>query len=522
MLPDNGQQNSNISNKKSKNRNNGVLNITNSFLKKAIKHARTSIKFSSHNGIRKFASAATAFMYYTAVKATRLIKRNILNSKFKYVRKVFFPVFCLLFFSFVVYSSVFFSVALKVTVDDQIIGYIENQYDYNRAVNDVEAEITSDTGDEFVYKKVPIFSYAIVRKGSITTEEVLFENVLDNAQNNLEQCFALMVDGKLAGTYPKEGPLLDMLDALKEPYQTDNPNEKIDFENDVQIVKGFFTIPETQTLDEIQSMFTEPAEEKYFTVKSASTLSSIALAHDMSRETLRSLNPDIDFAALKVGQEINVAKPAIDLSVKVLKTITYTVDIPFDVKSSKSNDYFEGTTKVVKAGVKGKNEITAVVTYINGSETTREIISTKNLSKPQTQETLVGTKPVAPSGTFMWPVPGRSGISSGYGPRWGGFHPAIDIPAPTGTTAVAADAGTVTTAGWVKGGLGNLVVVSHGNGTVTKYGHLSSIDVSVGQKVSKGQRVGGIGSTGNSTGSHLHFEIHINGNPQNPTKYLGR
>jgi len=129
----------------------------------------------------------------------------------------------------------------------------------------------------------------------------------------------------------------------------------------------------------------------------------------------------------------------------------------------------------------------------------------------------------APSGKFAWPVAGR--IMSGFGYRIHPifrvrrFHLGIDLAAPYGTLVKAADGGQVIQAGYF-GGYGNSVMLYHGGGFATWYAHLSSINVSIGQFVQRGQVIGLIGSTGWTTGPHLHFEVRINGAPQNPRAYL--
>ena len=110
-------------------------------------------------------------------------------------------------------------------------------------------------------------------------------------------------------------------------------------------------------------------------------------------------------------------------------------------------------------------------------------------------------------------------LTSRYGYRWGRTHTGIDIGVPTGTSVKAAAAGTVTFAGW-KGSLGNLVVISHGNGVQTYYGHNSRLVVKAGQKVSQGDVVAKAGSTGRSTGPHVHFEVRVNGSSYNPLGYV--
>jgi murein DD-endopeptidase MepM/ murein hydrolase activator NlpD len=118
---------------------------------------------------------------------------------------------------------------------------------------------------------------------------------------------------------------------------------------------------------------------------------------------------------------------------------------------------------------------------------------------------------------FIWPCDGV--VVSGFGTRWGRMHEGIDIGCAFGTPVHAAAAGTVIYAGWL-GGYGNLVVVDHGNGIATAYAHASAILVSVGQPVAQGDSVTLVGSTGHSTGPHLHFEVRVNGVAVDPLLYL--
>lgn len=135
------------------------------------------------------------------------------------------------------------------------------------------------------------------------------------------------------------------------------------------------------------------------------------------------------------------------------------------------------------------------------------------------------TKPQEFTGPFTWPVPSSYNITSEFGERIDPFtgqragHNGMDVAAPTGTPTVAAQSGTVITAGWVSG-FGNCVIIDHGGGLWSLYGHLSSIGVAQGTQVTKGDVVGKIGSTGRSTGPHLHFGVYLNGKIVNPRNYL--
>jgi murein DD-endopeptidase MepM/ murein hydrolase activator NlpD len=147
----------------------------------------------------------------------------------------------------------------------------------------------------------------------------------------------------------------------------------------------------------------------------------------------------------------------------------------------------------------------------------------RELAAQQKAAGIAGVESPGASGMFSWPVTGT--ITSPFGWRsnpFGGapeFHQGLDIAAPSGTTVTAAAGGTIIMAQWY-GGYGNYILIDHGGGYSTGYGHLSAIYVSVGQSVQRGQAIGAVGSTGQSTGPHLHFEVRIAGKPVDPAPRL--
>lgn len=126
---------------------------------------------------------------------------------------------------------------------------------------------------------------------------------------------------------------------------------------------------------------------------------------------------------------------------------------------------------------------------------------------------------------FLWPLPGRYNLSSLYGSRKhpvtgkANNHTGIDVPAPSGTSILACKSGVVTTSTY-NNSYGNYVVVSHSDGTSTLYAHMSRRNASKGQTVSQGQVIGYVGTTGSSTGNHLHLEIRVNGSRRDPINYF--
>ena len=153
-----------------------------------------------------------------------------------------------------------------------------------------------------------------------------------------------------------------------------------------------------------------------------------------------------------------------------------------------------------------------------------QLIKEAKAIESKIQSLQVKTSPYS-GGKMGWPVPGHSRISSPFGYRihpifkTRKLHTGIDIPAPTGSAIVAASDGTVIFAGWL-GGYGKAVMIDHGGGIVTLYGHNSSLSVSVGTEVTKGQKIAKAGSTGYSTGAHCHFEVRRNGSYEDPIPWL--
>ena len=275
-----------------------------------------------------------------------------------------------------------------------------------------------------------------------------------------------------------------------------------------------------------QTLYSTKTEEVTYEVKKGDTWSEIANSHGLTSQELLALNPGYNIDKLQIGEVLTLAASVPYLTLTVVEQERYVEDVPYDIEYTDSANLYKGDYKVISAGEYGAADVVANVTYVNGEETERTVLSSVMLKEPVTEQRLQGTKERPtwlPTGTFRWPTTGR--ITSYFGGRKspGGIgstnHKGIDIANSYGTPIYAADGGTVIYAGWMSG-YGYLVQIDHGNGYVTCYGHNSSLLVSVGQHVYKGQQIAQMGSTGNSTGNHCHFEVRYNGVPKNPLNYL--
>ncbi len=211
------------------------------------------------------------------------------------------------------------------------------------------------------------------------------------------------------------------------------------------------------------------------------------------------------------------------ISFSVTVNETETQYISFETVYQNSSAYTEGTQVTKTEGVQGEKQLEYEVTYTDGEEVSRTLVSERTIKEAQNKVVLVGTKKsTASTGSYAWPL-SYVYITSSYGGRYinsvYSYHYGLDLRAATGTTVYAADGGKVIFAG-TNGNYGKLVKIQHDNGDVTYYAHLSKIEVSVGDRVYKGQSIAKSGATGRVTGPHLHFEIRKNGKAVDPIKYL--
>ncbi len=227
--------------------------------------------------------------------------------------------------------------------------------------------------------------------------------------------------------------------------------------------------------------------------------------------------------------DISVIEETVNnLQVKTVSKISTDISIAFKTKTNKSSAYTVGYNKITTSGKNGITRKTESVESINGSETARTVLSQEVISEPVTQVITMGTAPVKISAAdranisaagFICPLSkGSYTVSAYYGD--GRNHKAIDLAARKGTAIYAAAAGTVTYSGY-DGDYGYNIVIDHGNGMKTRYAHASALYISRGTTVAQGDMIAAVGSTGYSTGNHLHFEVIVNGNRVNPAPYIG-
>lgn len=421
---------------------------------------------------------------------------------------------------------------VNVEYNGQHIGFIQNETVYEQAVAALQQRILYQQGDETL-NQTPRFEVTIADWKEVSDAAALTNAMMQFSNDDIVAAMGIWVDGEFFGAVRDgsgiEDMLLSRLDAFRQ-----NEQETPSFTKSITLERGFYLSsnirPESAVLEEL-TRFEE--EDVYDTVQSGDAPLLIAERNDMTLDELVALNPDI-LEVCRVGDTVKVHSSRPFLPVQVTREVTYTVEIPYSTSTYSSSSLWEGTQQVTTAGVNGEKQVTADISYVDGVEVSRVILEETVTREPVTCQVAVGTKvmpktadisgaPVSKYG-MIWPTQQWNRyISSYFGNSSGRTgHYGLDIAFRGngyGTPVLAVLPGVVTYAGW-NGSYGNLVIIDHQNGLVTYYAHNSKLNVQVGQTVVQGQIIAAVGSTGRSTGNHIHFEVHENGVRRNPLNYL--
>lgn len=424
--------------------------------------------------------------------------------------------------AFAIVFSMFFSFGYGVMADGEEIAVVKSRAQFDGAVESIDAKYGKFMS-ESVLDTDPVLLLKIVPKSRISTGEKL-ENAIKSVSSNMMLGYSLKVDGEIIAGFDTEGEAERAVELFRSNFvtqeQIDSGEYTYSYLNDVEFSRDY--IPAGLLMDSYAaSMLLDDMRVKYgvYTVKEGDTIESIVNAFDMTQREFKYLNPFV-VNGLNGVKGVNIKETLPVLMVSTTQMMEYDETIPYETEKIDDATAYKGTAKIVREGQDGITHVVEKVQRINGARKYYNIVSSEVVQNPVTEKVKVGTK-ARPSnhgtGSFVRPYYGS--VSSRYGSRRSGFHTGVDFSGRTGDNIVAADNGTVTFAGWA-GGYGYMVKINHNNGYETYYAHCSKLLVKKGQTVSKGQVIARVGSTGNSTGPHLHFEVIKDGKTQNPMSYV--
>lgn len=449
--------------------------------------------------------------------------RKIVTTAFNWAAPVLSVTFLISIISYA--KTLDYGIGVECNGED--LGIVAEEGAYDEAEKVLQQRITYVEGNETV-TITPKLSVKVVKDTTeIINPNQLADKMIGNTDSELIKAWGIYIDGQFIGAVENRDAIENSLAAILKRYDTTDA-KLVKFVKPVDYKNGLYL--KSSMVDEnklIRLINSDTNVEVSYTVESGDSPSLIAQKNGITTRQLLELNPGLDSRCL-VGDKVVLSRRQPYMAVEVVKELSYSDVLPYETVKIEDNSQYKNIETVITKGQDGQRDVKAEVTYVNGYETGRVIISQNITKQPVTQKVSVGTKIPTPSRggyssgntIYQWPLAGGY-ISSHFGETSGRSKPhyALDIAAPNGTTIFAAESGTVVMARWYYG-YGNCTQIRHSDGYITLYGHQSKILVTEGQKVSKGEPIGLVGNTGESYGNHLHFEVIKNGIKYDPEKFV--
>ena len=414
--------------------------------------------------------------------------------------------------------------AVDIYVGQDKIGAARDEGEVMAAVEEIKKDLSKTYDMEIAFTNKISFKETHLKDELLTPIEDL-KSSMKSGMGFMVYGYVLSADGNDLGALKTKEDMEMLIEKIKEPFAASMEDgevlKNIRIIEDIGIDKkkiAFDKIKETDSF--YQYLLTGSEEIKIHTIEAGESFWTIAEMHDMSVEDLIAANPDKNPELVQIGDEIKLILPKPLLNVETTSERQYDKQLDFERKVEYDKEKYNTYQEVKVAGENGSSSILESRIRKNGAIVEEEILKEEITKKPVAEIITKGTieppKTMA-TGEFLRPTRGR--VSSPYGMRNGRMHRGLDIASGTGTSIKAADGGKVVYVGY-RGAYGKMIEIDHENGYRTRYAHNSSLLVEVGERVYKGQEISKMGSTGRSTGSHLHFEVIKSGDNQNPSNYV--
>lgn len=455
------------------------------------------------------------------------------------------PIIAIIFIISFTVMSKSLTFALDVYVDGESVGVVKDESAYKQAQS--QAKKRFETVGSDIDISLPEYRVTLTTVAGLDGTETVCNNIISAVSDSTVNACGIYVNGEFLCAVKSEDTFNRVKNNVLDEYASENgytgDNFTVAFADEITTVSGLY--PDNEkiiTADELSERLGGcKTDAVTHTVAEDETLDDIAKKYGVTKDRLISLNKELREDELPTGSVLLIKKEERNMKIKVTETYIKVETTPFDTVSQFDNNLYIGTTMTIVSGVQGRDVVSYTDTYIDGEliESSRETVR-YNANSPINQLVKIGTKgipvdnnniPVSPrlyrdqGGTFLWPAPDNCFyLSQGYNPS--NSHYGIDIcssdsGSSRGRRIVAVADGVVVTAvyhySW-----GYYIRVDHGSGVVTGYAHAleGSFRVNAGDYVEAGQQLSSIGTTGNSTGYHLHFEVWLDGVRVNPLPYV--
>lgn len=415
---------------------------------------------------------------------------------------------------------------LSVEYNGREIGIITAETDFEEAEREAQQRISYGENDEKIDLSAKYSLRIINENDKVVSVSQLANEMLAASDHILTEAYGIYIDGRFVVAVKNKTPVQDALVERILNFRVDGVIKDVAYKSNVEYTQGMYLSESVMDEKDAIELLTSSKEKKaVYVAQRDDTAATIAQKYNMSLEKLEELNPGITVACRK-GKLVNVVETESYLPIQYVREASPVTYLDYETIEVETSSLNAGTRDVIAKGRRGEKVSNIEITYVDGKEYSRKTVSSKITKQPEVEKIGIGiyaARPDSPdtvllgSGQFGWPVDGGYVSDTFISDR---NHKGMDIAAPTGTEIYAAADGVVVSAGWNSGGYGYFVQLGHIDGYQTVYGHMSSVLVVDGQEVSRGQLIGLVGNTGNSFGSHCHFEVREDGICHDPALYI--
>lgn len=406
------------------------------------------------------------------------------------------------------------------------IGIISAEADFDNAAREVQQRIAYSDEDEQIDFS-PEFSLKIISDSEkIISSAQLANEMLAVSNHELTEAFGIYIDGEFIGAVKDKEPVEDTLTNILLNYKVDGIVRDVSFKNKIEYTDGIYLTD--SVMDEqaaIDLLTSKKQRNSTYVAKAGDSPAVICQKYNMTAEDFKRLNPKVEDTCTE-GQIVTVVENESYLPIQYIREMDTLSFLDYETIEVETSSLNVGTTAVLVKGERGEKQSSIEITYIDGIERARKVVSSKVTKEPVVEQIGIGTYTAKPSssstvltgnGQFGWPVDGGYISDPFISDR---NHKGLDIAAPGGTDIYAAADGVVVSAGFNSGGYGFFVMIDHLDGYQTVYGHCSALFVVEGQTVTRGQLIAAVGTTGDSSGNHCHFEVRNLGLCYDPALFI--
>ncbi|MBQ9808938.1 MAG: M23 family metallopeptidase [Ruminococcus sp.] len=447
---------------------------------------------------------------------------GILYTAFNYM----LPILSVAFLIGVVKLGSSYEYGIAVEFDGKEIGIIGAESDFEEAQREVQQRISYLSDDKTLDLSANFSLKIISDNDRLLSADQLANEMLAASDEELTEAYGIYIDGRFIGAVEDKDEVEEALSERLMNYHVDGNVREVSYKNKVEYTQGIYLASSVMDQKATIDMLTSSTEKKaVYVAQSGDTKVTVAQKYNMSLDKLEELNPKLG-SKIKGGQVINVMETESYLPIQYVKDYETLSLLDYETVEIETSSLNVGMRAILVKGEKGERRSELEITYVDGIERSRKTIKSEVTKEPVLEQVGIGTYAARPdpgvrvltgSGQFAWPVDG-GWISDPFGSDRN--HKGFDIAAPEGTDIYAAADGVVIAAGWNPGGYGYFVQIDHLDGYQTVYAHMSTVYATVDQQVTRGQLIGAVGTTGNSTGNHCHFEVRYMNICKDPELYL--